>query len=76
MDWDSFSSRHQPPRVSFHIILLPSSYFLLLTTRRKLKTLVFDLYVLSHFSRVQPSVIPWTVAHQAPLSMGFARQDY
>ena len=76
MDWDSFSSRHQPPCISLHIILLPSSYFLLLTTLRKLKTLVFDLYVLRHFSRVQLSVTPWTVAHQAPLSMGFSRQDY
>ena len=22
------------------------------------------------------SVIPWTVGHQAPLSMGFSRQEY
>ena len=28
------------------------------------------------FSRVQLSVTPWTVAHQAPLSMGFSRQEY
>ena len=27
-------------------------------------------------SRVQLSVTPWTVAHQAPLSMGFPRQEY
>ena len=27
-------------------------------------------------SRVQPFVTPWTVAHQAPLSMGFSRQEY
>ena len=27
-------------------------------------------------SRVQPFGIPWTVAHQAPLSMGFSRQEY
>ena len=27
-------------------------------------------------SGVQFSVIPWTVAHQAPLSMGFPRQEY
>ena len=27
-------------------------------------------------SRVQLFVTPWTVAHQAPLSMGFSRQDY
>ena len=27
-------------------------------------------------SRVQLCVTPWTVAHQAPQSMGFSRQDY
>ena len=27
-------------------------------------------------SRVQPFVTPWTVAHQAPPSMGFSRQEY
>ena len=27
-------------------------------------------------SRVQLCVTPWTVAHQAPLSMGFPRQEY
>ena len=32
--------------------------------------------VLSHFSRVQLFATPWTVAHQAPLSMGFSRQEY
>ena len=32
--------------------------------------------VLSHFSRVQPFVTPWTVARQAPLSVGFSRQEY
>ena len=30
---------------------------------------------LSCFSRVQPFAIPWTVAHQSPLSMGFPRQE-
>ena len=28
------------------------------------------------FSGVQLFVTPWTVAHQAPLSMGFSRQEY
>ena len=27
-------------------------------------------------SRVQPLATPWTAAHQAPLSMGFLRQEY
>ena len=32
--------------------------------------------MLSCFSCVRLFVIPWTVAHQAPLSMGFSRQEY
>ena len=32
--------------------------------------------VLSHFSHVQLFVTPWTVAHWAPLSIGFSRQEY
>ena len=28
------------------------------------------------FSRVQLFATPWTVVHQAPLSMEFSRQDY
>ena len=32
--------------------------------------------MLSHFSHVQLFATPWTVAHQAPLSMGFFRQEY
>ena len=32
--------------------------------------------MLSLFSHVRFFVILWTVAHQAPLSMGFSRQDY
>ena len=32
--------------------------------------------MLSHFSHVQLFVTPWTVASQAPLSMGFPRQEY
>ena len=31
---------------------------------------------LSHFSRVWLFVTPWTAAHQAPLSLGFSRQEY
>ena len=34
------------------------------------------LLLLSRFSRVRLCVTPWTVAHQAPLSMGFSRQEY
>ena len=34
------------------------------------------LALLSHFSRVRLSVTLWTMACQAPLSMGFSRQEY
>ena len=32
--------------------------------------------MLSRFSRVQLFATPWTVVHQAHLSMGFSRQEY
>ena len=32
--------------------------------------------VLSHFRHVRLFVTPWTIARQAPLSMGFSRQEY
>ena len=35
-----------------------------------------NAYVLSCFSHVWFFVTPWTVALQAPLSMGFSRQEY
>ena len=34
------------------------------------------LLLLSRFSHVQLRAIPWTAAHQAPLSTGFSRQEY
>ena len=34
------------------------------------------LFCLSHFRHVPLFVTPWTVAYQAPLSMGFSRQEY
>ena len=32
--------------------------------------------MLSRFSHVRLFATPWTVVHQAPLSMGFSRQEY
>ena len=34
---------------------------------------ILDTQLLSH---IQLSATPWTVAHEAPLSMGFPRQEY
>ena len=39
-------------------------------------TISVEAVLLSSFSGVRLSVAPWTVAHQAPLSMGFFRQEY
>ena len=34
------------------------------------------VYMLSHSVVFDSFVTPWTVAHQAPLSMGFSKQEY
>ena len=39
-------------------------------------SLLLLLLLLNHFSHVWLFVTQWTVAHQAPLSMGFSRQEY
>ena len=36
----------------------------------------YGMYMLSRFSYGRLSAIPGTVAHQAPLSMGFSKQEY
>ena len=40
-----------------------------------LLTLTLRPSVLSHLGRVQLSATPWTLARQAPLSVGFSRQE-
>ena len=37
---------------------------------------MFKVVLLSHFSSVRLCATPWTVAHQAPLSLGFSRQEH
>ena len=39
-------------------------------------TYIILLLLLSCFGRVRLCATPWTAAHQAPLSMGFSRQEY
>ena len=38
--------------------------------------LLLLLLLLSRFSRIRLLATPWTAAYQAPLSVGFARQEY
>ena len=40
------------------------------------KACLLLLLLLSRFSRVRLFATPWTAAYQAPLSMGFSRQEY
>ena len=40
------------------------------------ETLWYMVLLLSCLSRVRLCATPWTVAHQAPLSMGFSWQEY
>ena len=39
-------------------------------------SIAFSRSEVKSLSHVQLFVTPWTVAHQAPLSMGFSRQEY
>ena len=43
---------------------------------KNFSSLINCAWVLSHFSCIQLSATLWIVAHQAPLSMGFSRQEY
>ena len=42
----------------------------------RLKLLLLLLLLLSCFSRVRLCATPWAAAHQAPLSLGFSRQEH
>ena len=41
-----------------------------------MEAIYLGVCVLGHFSHVQLSVTPWTMASQAPLFMGLSRQEY
>ena len=56
-----------PPRL--FLTFLKGSLLLFLLQR-------LCVFILSLFSGVQLFATPWTIAPQAPLSMGFSRQDY
>ena len=46
------------------------------TVHLKLQHFSLAMLMLSCFSRVRLFATLWTVAHQAPLPMGFSRQEY
>ena len=51
------------------------SHVLMVVPSRKFLAVLY-IHVLNRFSHVWLFVTPWTVARQAPLSMGFSRQEY
>ena len=59
---------------------LPGFYLLLCHNLEKDSSvqdpMIVSVYMLSHFSCLWLFATPWTVAHAAPLSMGFSRQEY
>ena len=63
----------RPPR---RLNNLPKVVELLGYGSQNLNPVAFRNLMLSRFSRVLLCVTLWTVAHQAPLSMGFSRQEY
>ena len=59
------------------LIMLPGSGCLFLSPRLgQLSAIGLCCAVLSCFSHARLFVTLWTIAHQAPLSMGFSRQEY
>ena len=58
------------PSNSYGETLIPVWWYL------NMVSLLLLLLLLSHFSRVRPCATPWTAAHQAPLSLGFSRQEH
>ena len=63
--------------IANHFLFLWRTSFLgWFISRTALQLYSVPVCVLSHFSRVQLFATPWTLARQAPLSMGFSRQKY
>ena len=76
LEWGaiSFSRGSSRPGVESSSTALAGGFF---TTEPPGKPMLLAwACMLSHFSHIWLCVTPWTVAHQAPLSMGFCRQDY
>ena len=58
------------PNIKFYYKTVNSTLF-----SELLLSLLFLLLLLSRISRVQLCATPYTAAHQAPLSLGFSRQE-
>ena len=67
-----------PPSPEFHVLAFPHCLFgaVFQSYMRCLLGYSPHELMLSHFRCAPVFAILWTVAHQAPLSMGFSRQEY
>ena len=61
------------------VVVCKAIIFQLKTNKLKKEVMVRiynGILMLSHFSHVRLCATPWTAAYQAPLSMGFSREEY
>ena len=66
-----------PPLLSSSGLIPSISRMLAVSTTLRISGLLITSELhLKSLSHVQLFATPWTVAHQAPLSMGFSRQEY
>ena len=73
----------QPSAIEFYFFFLKEILQIIINGPKKIKIFAFLntwigmlLLLLSHFSRVWLCATPQTAAHQAPLSLGFSRQEH
>ena len=69
----SFSRGSSPPRDWTQVSCIVDRRFTIWATREVRQ---YVLLLLSRFSRVRLCATPYTAAHQAPLSLGFSRQEH
>ena len=80
--WGHKSVRHNLVTIQQHTFYMKCKkktmtlYFHIQYHRSCIKIYILCVCVLSHFSHIQLFETLWTVAYQAPLPMGFSRQEY
>ena len=62
--------------MKFLMVLGPARHRPLPSLNHLPATTTMHMHMFSHFSCIQLFATPWTVAHKAPPSMGFSRQEY
>ena len=77
MKFESQFILHSSESMLIFNVLLSEYFFFFPKTHNK----EYMYYIVTHYKHimcvhVQLFATPWTVAHQAPLSMGFSRQEY